>query len=380
MKRNSSGVAVDTGIPYGNAADVAVARRGGEVVVEFSADPHGGNETLWFCFRLTGRAAVPVRLVLKHSPNMLGCGRPAFMRPVIRSSRRDWERLAAPEVTELPDGRPIVLWKIRFAPPRMDVAWCYPYGLPEIEALLRDTNGYWRLDTVGVSGRGRPLLRLSNGDGIRGDARPGLFLMARQHSGETPGGWMLDGFLRALAELKSAAPLVWAVPLANRDGVEEGDYGKDPYPYDLNRAWGEPPMRYEVLAYQRLFRRWMERCRPVLAMDFHAPGGTETDGVYCFLPDPKSHPEPHAAIRRWAEVAKKAVGGDYAADNFCRVADYPSRFGSGWFKAFCWERGKVPALSLETSYALVRDTVLTRERYREMGARLAAGVTGAIFR
>src|SRR5690606_24228363 len=100
-----------------------------------------------------------------------------------------------------------------------DFAYCYPYGATELDALLAESNGYWRRDTFGVSPQGRPMVRLCNDYGHKENQRPGLYLLARQHSGETPGSWMLDGFLRRVAELGDAAPLVWAAPLTNIDGV-----------------------------------------------------------------------------------------------------------------------------------------------------------------
>jgi hypothetical protein len=268
---------IDTDIPYGNVCDVSVTEREGMTEVSFAADPHGGPECLWFCFRLIQVAPTTgfnrkIRLVLKHSFNMLGGGNSLNMRPVIRRVETDWERLDAPLVEKLPDGRNLVAWVIDAPEPFVDVAYCYPYGRSDVDTLLSETDGYWRADTIGVSQEGRPLIRLSNSYGEVDSNRPGLYLLARQHSGETSGSWVLDGFLRHTASLGDSAPLIWSVPLANIDGVERGDYGKDNFPYDLNRAWGTPPMRHEVLVFQRDMQRWKERCRPVLGIDFHAPG------------------------------------------------------------------------------------------------------------
>ena len=33
----------------------------------------------------------------------------------------------------------------------LDIAYCYPYGMEELEALVEETDGYWRMDTIGVS-------------------------------------------------------------------------------------------------------------------------------------------------------------------------------------------------------------------------------------
>jgi hypothetical protein len=237
--------------------------------------------------------------------------------------------------------------------------------------LLSETSGYWEPAEIGVSQGGRPLIRLSN-YGAAGDRATGVYVIARQHAGETPGSWVLDGFLRKIASFGGDAPLVWAVPLADIDGVEEGAYGKDRYPYDLNRAWGQPPMRHEVLAYKRDLDYWFGITETGLGIDFHAPGCCESGGIYAFLPNPDKFSGLH-------EMASKAAAGikqhlsQFAAPEFGRVARYLSRWNTPSFSSHICSRGLF-ALSLETPYHQVGEMVLTRESYREAGERIADSV------
>lgn len=373
---------LDTRIRYGNACDVSVTQGPAGWTVAFAADPHGGPETLWFAFRLRWAEASdarigPVRLVLGHFGNMLGKAQAETIRPVFRLAGGDWDRLGAGCTEILPDGRPQATWVLDVPAPHVDVAVCYPYGTPEVEALVRESGGYWRPDTIGVSQGARPLVRLSNLPGEPGSDRPGLYVIARQHSGETPGSWVLDGFLREIAACGQKAPLVWAAPLSNIDGIEQGDYGKDNFPYDLNRAWGRPAMRHEVLVFQRDIERWRQRCRPALALDFHAPGMAEAEGCYFFLPDPRAYPAMEEATRRWVGCIHEWLTADYAAKDFGRVANYASRWESPSFSGFSAKTG-VCGLSMETPYSLIGQKVLTRVEYREIGRRVARGVIAGL--
>ena len=368
---------IDTQIPYGNACDTEVRAADDGTRVSFAPDPHGGPETLWFCLRirrLDGTGADRLALVLKHSHNMLGGHHPEAMHPVIRHGDGPWERLPEAKQVALPDGRIELHWSVVAAEETLDIACCYPYGLPEVQALMAETGGVWRRDTIGVSQAARPLWRLSNGYGVPEGERPGLYLMARQHSGETPGSWVLDGFLRHIATLGDRAPLVWAVPLSNIDGIEGGDYGKDNFPYDLNRAWGRPPMRHEVSVFQWDMARWRDRCRPTLGIDFHAPGACESSGVYTHVCDPDGNRAAYDAVMPWIDRIRDALIPEYAADDFVHIPRYASRWETPNFRDYGWSQLGVPMLTFETPYALAKERVLTQADYREIGRRIATGV------
>jgi hypothetical protein len=374
---------VRTDIPFGNACISSVRDEGGVCTISFTASPHGGPEVLWFCFAVhaAGRGAPragQLELVLENVQNLLGGNQPENMRPVCRRAGGDWERLAAGTVRELPDGRRSAAWTTDAPATWLEVAFCYPYGEEQLGELLKDTGDCWRSDVIGVSQAGRPMVRLSNGYGAPGGTEPGVYLIARQHSGETPGSWVMDGFLRAMARAGPRAPLVWAVPFTNVDGVVQGDYGKDNFPYDLNRAWGRPPMRHETLALQGDMNRWKARCRPLLALDLHAPGGSECDGIYAHLLKPEKAPEAKAGSEQWAERLGRALGDEFAAEKFGRVASYPSRWETAHFSDFCWQALKCCGICIETPYSSARGNVLTRERYREAGGRFAQAVLEAV--
>lgn len=378
---------LDTTIPYGNACDVAIQSNAEETEVSFSADPHGGLEALWFCFRLTSDALPPqsVKLVLKNPQNLLGHLPATNIRPVWRTANADWERLSPGQIETLPDGRIQVVWQVTLASSHADIAFCYPYGMPDVEQLVAETDGYWKMDVIGVSQGARPIVRLSNRYSEPDSKQLGIYLVARQHSGETSGSWLLDGFLRHLATLGDSAPLTWVIPLSNIDGVEQGDYGKDNWPYDLNRAWHAAPrrpMRYEVLAIQHDVRLWSTRCTPMLGIDFHSPGGTEADGIYFHLPDPEKTPQGYLHAFRWAESLQAALTPRYARPGIPIHSSYPSRWEEDWgrpgFTTFMWSHGKIPTVSVETPYGLIGDLVMTREEYQHAGKLIAQGVVNGL--
>jgi len=377
---------IHTDLSHGNAADVRIDECTSPPTVEFTPHPHGGPEALWFCFRIerTGTAAPDeLRLLLKHYASVAYTHRDCTdaLRPVLRSTATDWQRLDAPQRSELTDGRIQVSWIVRWPGQAswIEVAFCYPHGEEQVKALVAESGGYWRGEAIGVSAGGRPMIRLSNGCGESAAKPPGLYLLAQQHAGEMPGGWVLDGLLRGLGEQKPPRLVAWCVPLANIDGVKQGDYGKDNFPYDLNRAWGTPAMRHETLVLQQDMRLWAQRCTPRLALDFHAPGPCETAGVYCYPPDPDTAPKRAAAAQPWIELFREALG-EYAAGDFARVVHYRSRWETRDFCDFAGLELGCPALAFETPYALAGEGRLLLERspYGEIGRRLAGAIASRL--
>lgn len=368
-------------VPLGNVTDVEIDQAGAVPEVRFAAHPHGGPEACWFAFRLTCDRPGPVRLILKHPQNLLGAKPGPNIRPVYRHGRQErpeteeggWRRLDGAEVIELPDGRAQLAWTIENAAPHVDVAACYPYGPADVEALVAQTEGYWVSETIGVSQQGRAMVRLRNGPGteVEVEKKPSIYVIARQHSGETPGSWVLDGFLRRLAEMHCGELLVWAVPLTNIDGVVQGDYGKDNFPYDLNRAWGHPPMRHETLVMQRDYALLSRRSLAAMLIDFHAPGLADSKGIYAFGLDYDDTP------RR--ELQRSVIGrigqelGPLADEHFEHRATYASRWETPWAAEFVKARGQV-GFSIETPYQGAGEQVFTRALYRQAGQSVADAV------
>ncbi|MCG2739255.1 MAG: hypothetical protein L6300_03325 [Syntrophaceae bacterium] len=369
---------VNTQVTGGNAADIEILEDSICPEVRFASDPYEAPEALWFCFRLVETASDParqtkVRLTWKHFDTMLGSSDSTACRPVFQPAGRAWSRLKQGEEKRMSDGRREVSWLIPHPAPITDVAFCFPYGEADVQSLLQRYPNYWQSAVIGVSQGGRRIARLNNAVGSQDGRQPGFYIVARQHAGETPGSWVLDGLLQHLAQIRKAGYIVWTVPCVDVDGIVRGHYGKDGFPYDLNRAWGQPPMRHETLVIRQDVLRWKARCHPILALDLHAPGACERDGVYAYVGGDADGPLA-AEETKWCNVLQNELQPEFAAPEFKRVANYPSRWTTPGFATFLRSELGVPALSLETPYAMAGGSLLTQKSYREIGRRLAVGV------
>ena len=363
----------------GNGVVLDVRRQRGEWVVEFMSEPRNAPECLWFNLDCIGAAGSRIRFLWSNAHLCLGTGSAEAManvRPVVRLDGGDWERVPEVEVKQRPLGGHLVAFATPSPCRRAQAAFCYPYSPEDLGATLKKVKGCWQLAVIGLTGRGRGLLRLhSMADGDK-QARPGVYIVARQHAGETPGSWVLDGILRAVAADKPTGSLRrvhWrAVPFADLDGVVAGDYGKDSFPVDFNRAWSAMPMRPEVAAIQQDMRHFAEGRPRRLVLDLHGPGGGETR-AYVMYPR-KDRPKAQQQAARSFQACFAAQIPEQPAERLGVVPDYGTRWEVGHnLSSWAWDGlNKTLAVTIETAYQPMNEGRWSdRDDYREIGRRIA---------
>ena len=360
----------------GNGCVLAVERAGKSWQIAFASEPRTGPQPLWFHVEASGLHGAPVEFVWEHADICLGSvSELDRLRPVLRADRGEWTRADAVTVEQLPDGRKLVRFNHPGGASSIAAAFCYPYSLPDLDATLAELGPAWERGTIGVTHEGRPIprLRLSN---AKTEPRPGLYLMARQHSGETPGSWALDGILRHLAsDTEEARSLredldVWVCPMVDLDGVVNGDYGKDALPWDYNRAWERLPMRASVHAIQRDLARFQERTQPRLVVDLHGPGHS-TPGIYVQLPRAERPEQQRLGGLEFAgDLA--TLTPELPAPSLARGTAYASRWNMlSTLGSWVWDFMEgTQCVTVEISYQRLDDEPLTPDGYRDIGRRV----------
>lgn len=124
-------------------------------------------------------------------------------------------------------------------------------------------------ETLCISRKGRKveLLRLGNPEG-----KYKVLLTCRHHCCEMTAGYALEGIMGEILrnkELYGKADFL-IVPFVDKDGVEDGDQGKNRKPYDHNRDYGKKSIYPEVRALKKLVGKWLNN-KTFFAMDLHCP-------------------------------------------------------------------------------------------------------------
>lgn len=362
----------------GNGIILDVTRDDDGWRVIFASEPRTSPQPLWFHIEVTGLDGDGLHMVWENADLALGNRNElSMLRPVLRADGGSWHRCSNVEVEDTEDGRRRVHFHRQPGADTVAAALCYPYVPADLEATLEELPGAWETTVIGVTGHGRPLTRLRSPRAGEVEGAMGLYVVARQHAGETPGSWVLDGLLRFVAADSEEAVAFreqvdcWVVPFADLDGVVEGDYGKDAMPWDFNRAWEPMPMRPEVQAMQHDLQRFAERCRPGLIIDLHAPGHATSD-VYLQMPRDERPAEQHESARRFAEQLAERVP-EVPAESLTRPTRYPSRWNAmATLGSWAWDHlGGATEVSIETSYQRLADRLLEPTGYRALGRRVA---------
>nr|WP_183634933.1 carboxypeptidase family protein [Niveibacterium umoris] len=203
-------------------------------------DDHGSKEfRQWFHFRISGAAGQP--LVLRFE-NAGACSYPEGWRDyraVASYDRSDWFRIADCEF----DGEVL---SVRLTPERDAIWLAYfePYSQErhlDFLGRMSATAGV-RVERLGASLQQRDIDAVVVGEG----PHP-VWIVARQHPGETMAEWFAEGLLERLTddcdpvarEIRRRA-VVRVVPNINPDGAFLGNLRSNSLGVNLNREWHAP--------------------------------------------------------------------------------------------------------------------------------------------
>lgn len=307
-------IQVDAAFPGGN---IVVDKIDGDTV--YLRQDLRDTEGPWFYwyFRVRGAEGRTLRFQFTQG-NVIGVRGPA----VSHDGGRTWSWLGAEQVRE---------GSFRCACSGGEVRFCFaiPYLESNLQAFLQQHAGDPALRVQALcrtkKGRQVELLRLGK---IRGDPDHRLLLTARHHACESLASYVLEGVLEAvLAKTDDGKWLrehveLMAVPFMDKDGVEEGDQGKNRRPHDHNRDYVQK-IYASVRALTERVPAWSGG-KLRAAIDLHCPHirGAHNEVIY-FVGGPDAGN--WARVGRFAGILQAVQQGPLAY----RVSDNLP-FGKSW--------------------------------------------------
>jgi hypothetical protein len=280
----SVAVTISTDFP---GANVAVIKNENNSVV-LAPDLRGDKP--WFYWYFEAKAGKPGRVDFVLPEKVIGFknGAIGFQGPAISTDGgKTWKWMGTKNV----DGASFY-YEFTKQNERVRFAVTIPYVQSNLDQFLKKNAGNPHLKksvlTKSRHGRSVELLQI----GKPGPQVKTVLVTGRHHAAETIASYVLEGFLQAAMSKSSAAAefrekyVLYCVPFVDKDGVEEGDQGKNRKPHDHNRDYGEKSLYPEIQAIKKLDKA--QRFR--FALDFHCPTLVMPDHQVMYFVGPKEHP------------------------------------------------------------------------------------------
>ncbi len=313
----------------GGQAQVSADFPGGNIVVErmdgdqvFVRQDLRDTEGWWFYWYFAVRRAAGRNLVVHFTNKDVFAARgPA----VSADGGRSWQWLGRQNV----EG---TRFRYRVPAAAGDVRFCLaiPYLEKNLREFLARHKGRSELCVQPHchTRKGRVTERLHLGR-LGGDPVFRVLVTCRHHACEMMASWVLEGLMETV--LGPGEDGRWfcrhveiaVIPFMDKDGVEEGDQGKNRRPHDHNRDYLGQPIYPSVAALKAFAPRWSEgKCR--VALDLHCPyiRGSRDENIFLVgQPDPKVN----AQIERFSALLAETCTGPLPYHPKFNIP-----FGTGW--------------------------------------------------
>jgi len=223
------------------------------------------GEWFYWCFRVKGAQGKNLTFHFTRG-NVVGVRGPA----VSRDGGDSWEWLGPNEMCDSS-------FHYSFGANENDVRFSFgmPYQEERLRRFLGDyaDNSHLRKEELCRSRKGRSveLLRLGC---VSAEPKARAVLTCRHHACEMMAGYVIEGVIEKILSDSEAGTWLRGnvefaiVPFVDKDGVEDGDQGKNRRPHDHNRDYRDSSIYPEVMVIRKLVSQWTN-C--LVALDVHCP-------------------------------------------------------------------------------------------------------------
>lgn len=272
---------IDAGIPAGNI--VVEAIDGDTVRLRQDLRDTSGHWFYW-AFRVRGAAGRTLTFDFGDSPAVGTRGAAVSEDRGGHWRWSDFER-ADPRNPATGDhlSDRVFTWKFGSGDDEVWFSQTIPYGQSDWEAFVAahaaDYGKAFVTNTLCLSRKGRPVETGRFGR-IDGKAKYRMLVTSRHHCAEATATFVMEGLLASvfgedeLGRWMRGNIEIRAVPFVDKDGVVDGDQGKNRRPHDHCRDYNDdrPPVYPEVKAIREMMAEWgREAGAPSVVMDLHSP-------------------------------------------------------------------------------------------------------------
>ncbi|MHC4206318.1 MAG: M14 family zinc carboxypeptidase [Planctomycetota bacterium] len=333
------------------------------------------SSTWWFYwhFRVRGNIGDTIRIQF-NGKNPIGTQGPAFSTD--DTNKWSWFGSQNAQVSS---------FTYTFDQQYKEVRFCFsiPYLQANLQKFLRKhaDHPHLAIHELCRTRKGRAVEQLHSGK-IDGNPKYRVLLTARHHACEMIASYTLEGLLETVLSDTDIGHWfqnnveILAIPFVDKDGVEDGDQGKNRKPHDHNRDYGSNSIYPSVQAIRNFVPKWSDGKLKVV-LDLHCPyiRGQNNEVIYIVG---SSNPDVWRQQQKFAKTLESVCTGSlpYSADNslpFGTAWNTAENYGqqkscSRWAEE---QPGVCLAATIEIPYANVGKVVVSDCNARNFGRDLA---------
>jgi hypothetical protein len=368
------------------AAENVYERPDRSVAFSIPQEP-GGPEYLWFNFMLAGGVVKGQEFVLENAADAHQTGsRWNITRPVFSADGKTWVRATEVDYSrefslKQPLGKQIFHFKSPIAAETLRVAYCYPYTTRELDDFLVTVNDrlHGPVAVIGKSEEGRDIVSFQIGPhpSLVQAEPPEIWIICREHPGETPASFVLEGMVQGLLDSHAGHRLadhfaIRIVPLLNMDGIAHGYYYHNARGVNLSLDWVDMKSA-EVRKLKSAMLPALDDKRLKVVVLLHSSNDPRLGHFFLEMPASQLYP-PDALLQKSMLQSADANYPQMQGKSTIRLLDNSGITGNALYRKY-----GVYSLYLESNYSLGADgSPVTQQSLRETGKALVQALAEAL--
>lgn len=248
------------------------------------------DQYYWFFFKAdhVKNKTVTIQLddlagIYRGKPHLIYTSR---TKPVFSYDNINWQRI---DSVQYDTARHSLTFTRRFTQSPVWVAYAHPYPYTRGRNFLNDLpkRNDLQIDSIGASRESRPIRLVTITDpSVKDTQKKVVLLTALQHSGETIGGFFMEGMIDYLlsdapdAQQAKRQIIFKLIPMMNPDGIFHGTTRFNNNREDLNQEWDDDfsdsahfPVEPEVNSVKMWIRKWLKEGKTIdMGLDVHSQG------------------------------------------------------------------------------------------------------------
>lgn len=365
---------IDTAYPGGNI--IVDSIEGNTIQVHQDMRDSGGAWFYW-SFRVLGAEGETLHFKFTKRPPLSTRG-PAFSR----DGGKTWQWLG-------PMGQKRDQFDFTFRKDDHEVRFStgIPYTQLNLEEFLArySKSPFVKKEILTRSKKNRSVEMIRISDFQTGDKKLGIVLTGSHHACEQVAIYVAEGILEtALSDSETGKWFrknteIRFVPFIDKDGVEDGDQGKNRFPHDPNRDYVQE-IYPSVKALKKMITNW-NTISSLICFDFHCPelydDAPSLHQTLFFTPPFRKEMQDNL-MDFSAKLAKNQKGKEYHYDAVKGVAGETYIADLKTQKTFAmWageQKGILQAATLEVPYANIEGKECSKESLRDFGHSIAEAI------